>query len=84
MDQRTACWAEFLDNEQGVCVATRMALQALPFGSQAFTVYPELPSPELFLRCTLSGSALLSFEENEQDKVDTFSNDEAEPLPEDA
>jgi hypothetical protein len=97
MDQRTACWAEFLDNEQGVCVTTRLAVQTMPVGTQAFTVYPEFPSPELFQRCPLPGSALLFFEENEQDKVETFetrtrrrvkvvgfSNDEAEPLPEDA
>jgi hypothetical protein len=91
MDKRTAAWSAFLDSEQGVCVATRIGIQALPFSAQAFTVYPEFPTPQLFVQCTLPGSALLFFEENEQDKVETFetlvkrrvkvvgfSNDEAE------
>jgi hypothetical protein len=61
--QKTQQWAKFVTGEIDVCLATRVGLQALPYGFKAFTVYPTVPAPDTFRRSPATGSILVFFEE---------------------
>jgi hypothetical protein len=66
IDMRTRRWAKFVQNDKGVCLATQVWMQALPFGVKAFTVYRSVPTLTFFKKCTHPGPNLIFFTNDDQ------------------